>query len=171
MPATRHGFLSGISAGSLNPYGPCTKVILLPFFPDLACFFRHSSESVGLHQIDWLTLSSLTVPGWYEGPQRYLHPALPWNLIDRRGFGVLLKASHSIEVATQKMNNLTSSTGLQRGISSQLPVRPDVFRELNFAANCSAQRRGCMIIAVSCELPADFPQFVVFPSTVTSPPS
>lgn len=125
-----------------------------------------------LFDAPWLIWKSWLCPS----SQWYLHPALLWNLTGRWGFGVVLETYDSIEVATQKMNNLPSSTGLQRWLEviltpgcSPLQTHCDVFRELNLAADRSAQRCRCMIIGVSRELPADSPQFVIFPATVTSP--
>ncbi len=91
--------------GSLNSYGPCPKLILLPFFPvssNISLNWWACSKSIGwpspLAPLDtpWLIWKS-----WlYPSPWRYLHAAL--SRLSYRPF----------EVATQKMNNFPSPHGL-----------------------------------------------------------
>ena len=172
---------------SLNSYGPFPKLILLPFFPLIGLFLQTSlwiggpapnrladpvpSAPLGPPSLIWKSWLS-------PSPGRYLHPASLWNLTGRRGFAVILRASASFEVATQKMNNFPLLLRAHRGdwgIFSRLPVcgcklSPMCSENWTFAANPETQWRRSTPIGVSPELPADFLQFVVFPAAVTSPP-
>lgn len=73
------------------------------------------------------------------------------------------------------MNSFPSSAGLQLRLGDiltpacvPLQTLPDVFGELNLAANCRARRRPALLLYACWH--SDFPQFVIFPATVTLTP-